>query len=194
MKRAFVIVSLAAMATACFGGEKAIPPKTALFVTNDCGPVSAVGRDFYKFTATDAAKRLKLKGEDAPWRPTCDWKGLGFNVVEVSGPEGVAATPGMTEVTFTRPKYDKDGALVRTSLKTGADPEVRKLCRVVRTGEAWSVESCGPDPKDVNPRQVGPRPEDATPENSRIAPPVDGAAPTARDVGTFQPDPGATRQ
>jgi hypothetical protein len=193
MKRAFVIVGLAAMATGCFGGEKTYPAKTPLFVTNDCGPVSAIGREYYKFTAGDAAKRIKLNGEDAPWRPTCDWKGLGFNVVEVSGPEGAAATPGMSEVSFNRPKYDEKGALVRTALKAGADPEIRKLCRVVRNGEAWAVESCGPDPKDVNPKQVGPRPEDATPESSRIAPPVDGAAPTARDVTTYTPDPGAPR-
>src|SRR5690348_10149805 len=98
MKRALVIVGLAAMASACFGGEKAIPAKTPLFTTNDCGPVSAVGREYYKFTSGDAAKRIKLNGEDAPWRPACDWKGLGFNVVEVSGPEGAAATPGMSEV------------------------------------------------------------------------------------------------
>ncbi|HEV7692392.1 MAG TPA: hypothetical protein VGO52_16260 [Hyphomonadaceae bacterium] len=193
MKRALVIAGLAAMAAGCFGGEKAVPAKTALFVTNDCGPVSAVGHDFYKFDPGAQALRLRLNGEDAPWRPGCDWKGLGFNVVEVSGPEGVAATANLNEVTFSRPKYDDKGALVRTSMKAGADPAVRKLCRVTRTGEKWAVDSCGPDPKDINPPSVGPRPEDATPENSRIAPPIDGAKVTARDVTTYAPDPGATR-
>ena len=194
MKRAIVMVGLAAMASACFGGgEKPIPAKTALFVTNDCSPLSAVGRDFYKFTRDAPPMRLKLNGEDAPWRPRCDWQGLGFNLVEVSGPEGLAATANMNEVTFTRPKYDDKGALIRTTLKSGPDAPVRKLCRVVREGEKWAVESCGPDPKDVNPRAVGPRPEDATPENTRIAPPVDGAAPSARDVTTLTPDPGAPR-
>ena len=191
MKRVVLIVGLATLASACFGGAKTIPAKTPLFVTNDCGPVSAVGHDFYKFTSDAPAMRIRLKGEDAPWRPTCDWKGTGFNLVEVSGPEGMAATSGMNEVTFSRPKYDDKGALVRTSLKAGADQPVRKLCRVVRQADKWTVESCGPDPKDINPPAVGPRPEDATPESTRIAPPVDGAPPTARDVTTYAPDPGA---
>jgi hypothetical protein len=191
MKRAFVLAGLAAMAAGCFGGEKPIPAKTALFVTNDCGPVGAVGKDFYKLDPGGQAMRMKLNGEDAPWRPGCDWKGMGFNVVEVSGPEGMAATANMNEVTFNRPKYDDKGALVRTSLKSGSDAAVRKLCRVVRTADKWSVESCGPDPKDINPPAAGPRPEDATPESTRIAPPTEGGKVSARDVTTYAPDPGA---
>jgi hypothetical protein len=193
MKRALVLAGLAAMAAACASEEKTIPAKTPLFMTNDCSPVGAVGKEFYKLAPDAPAMRIKLNGEDAPWRPGCDWKGMGFNVVEVSGPEGMAATANMGEVTFNRPKYFEDGALVRTSLKSGADPAIRKLCRVVREGEKWVVESCGPDPKDVNPPSVGPRPEDATPENTRIAPPVEGAPVTARDVTTYAPDPGAPR-
>src|SRR5262249_31002312 len=152
-----------------------------------------IGHDFYKLDG-GAQMRLKLNGEDAPWKPGCDWKAMGFNLVEVSGPEGMAATANLSQVTFNRPKYDDKGALVRTSMTSGSDPARGKMCGGVRaSGDKGWVEPCGPDPKDVTPPPVGPRPEDATPENTRIAPPTEGAPVTARDVTTYAPDPGASR-
>ncbi len=194
MKRLALVLGLAVAIAGCVAQEKVIPPKSALFVTNDCPLVGAVGHDYYKLTRDDPPLRLRMNGEDAPWRPGCDWQSLGFNLVEVSGPEGAAATQGMGEITFNRPRYDKDGAEVRTTLKRGPDAPVKALCRLVRTGEAWTVGSCGPDPKDTQPREAAPSPADATPDSTNPIRPAEGRAPTARELTTGAADPGASRQ
>ena len=193
MKPVLPLLCVLAVA-ACNTGEKTVPPTPALFVTNDCALLAAIASARYNLGREDAPMRLRLNGEDAPWRPGCDWQSLGFNLILVSGPEGEAATAGMGEVTFNRPRYDADGALVRTSIAaSGADVE-RALCRVSRNASGWTLDSCGPDPKEVLPPPVAPSPADATPD-ARIQPPVNGAAPrdaTLPDTGPGNapgPDP-----
>jgi hypothetical protein len=185
-----VVLGLGLMASACFGGEKSIPGKEALFVTNDCVPVAAVARDHYKFTATDPALRLKLNGEDLPWKPNCDWRGMGLNVVDASAPN--AADAG-GEVSFNRPLYIEGAAIVRTTLNRGPQQGERLVCRVNRDeSDKWVVDTCGPDPRFYQPRAALPSPADVSPEG-RIGLPADGAPPTARDATTLGADPGAPR-
>lgn len=184
-------VLCAAIVAGC-GSTKETPPREALFVTDDCALIAAVGHERYNFTRDDPPRRLRLNGEDAAWRPGCDWQNLGFNVVEVSGPEGVAATPGMAEVTFNRPRYDTEGALVRTSLAaSGGAAADRVLCRLSHGQAGWTVASCGPDPKDVLPRAAAPSPADQTPDSSRLPTPASRDA-IPRDVTIPDPDPGRT--
>jgi len=189
MKRLVLIVGAAFAAASCLSEEKEIPPKKAAFVTDDCALIAAVARDHYKFTRDEPPRRLWLHGEDLPWRPGCDWQGLGLNLVEVSGPEGVAATAGMAEVSFYRPQYDNTGVMMRTSLERASEASVRELCRLARADDAWSVASCVPDPKVTMPRPPPPSPADATPDSNKIPPPAD-RPPTARDATTYTPDPG----
>ncbi len=48
------------------------------------------------------------------------WIGLHTaDLVEIAGPEGETATAGLNRLTFHRPRYDAEGALVRTAVKTG---------------------------------------------------------------------------
>ncbi len=194
MKRLVLLAGAALAATSCFGGPKEIPPLEAKFVTDDCALIRAIGRDHYKFMRDDPPLRAMMVGEDLVWRPGCDYRSMGFNLTEVTGPEGVAATQGMGEVSFRRPKYDNNGAEMRTSLERAPGTAVRVLCRLTREGNAWSVETCGPDPKETQPRPPAPNPADVTPD-SKIPVPAD-RPPTARDVAIPQPDPGAppTRQ
>ena len=180
----------AALVAGC-GSTKEIPPREALFVTDDCQLIAAIGKERYNFTRDDPPRRLRLNGEDAPWRPGCDWQAMGFNLVEVSGPEGVAATAGMAEVSFNRPRYDVEGALVRTSMAANdAAATERVLCRLNRGQSGWDIASCGPDPKDVLPRAAAPSPADATPDSARL--PVPNRDQIPRDATIPDPDPGST--
>jgi hypothetical protein len=182
---------LSAAVVAGCGSTKEIPPREALFVTDDCQLIAAIGKQRYNFTRDDPPRRLRLNGEDAPWKPSCDWQAMGFNLVEVSGPEGVAATAGMAEVSFNRPRYDVEGAQVRTSLAASGAAADRALCRLSRGQAGWAITSCGPDPKDVLPRAAAPSPADATPDSARApAPNRDQQIP--RDATIPDPNPGST--
>jgi hypothetical protein len=183
-------VLLATTAAGC-GSTKEPPPREAQFVTNDCDLIAVIGKEQYKFTRDDPPRRLRLNGEDAPWKPNCDWQALGFNLVEVSGPEGVAATANMAEVSFNRPRYDAEGALVRTSMAASGAAADRALCRLSRgLSGAWAISSCGVDPKDVLPRAAAPSPADATPDSARLPAPNRDQIP--RDATIPDPDPGST--
>ena len=193
MNRLLVVLCplLSAAVVAGCGSTKEIPPREALFVTDDCQLIAAIGKERYNFTSGDAPRRLRLNGEDAPWKPACDWRGMGFNLVEVSGPEGVAATAGMAEVSFNRPRYDSEGALVRTSMAANGAVAERVLCRLSRAQAGWAIASCGPDPKDVLPRAAAPSPADATPDSARLPAPTNRDQ-IPRDVAIPDPNPGST--
>lgn len=187
MTRLFLAAGLLAIA-GCESAPEAVPPREAAFVTDDCALIGTVGREQYKLSADDPQMSITLKGEDAPWRPGCDWKQYGFNVVEIAGPEGETATAGMSRLTFARPRYDADGALVRTSISTGAET-TNALCRVTRgDGGNWSLASCGPDPRLTQPRAAAPSPADQTPD-ARLPIPLNDVSP--RDAVIPPADPGA---
>jgi hypothetical protein len=189
MKRLGLVAGIALSAAACSGGPTEIPPMEAKFVTNDCDLIGAVLRDQYKLTRTDPQMRAMMVGEDLPWRPGCNYQAMGFNMIEVYGAEGVAATQGMAEVDFHRPKYDTIGAQMRTGITRQPDSTTRVLCRLTRANNAWSVASCGPDPKETQPRPPPPSPADVTPDGKAPAPA--DRPPTARNLTIPQPDPGA---
>ncbi|RYD95793.1 MAG: hypothetical protein EOP61_19085 [Sphingomonadales bacterium] len=189
MKRLFLLVGVLAAAAACESGPEEVAAKEPLFVTDDCALISAIGRERYDLSRDDPPMSVRLNGEDAPWTPGCDWQASGFNLVQVSGPEGEAATPNMSRLTFNRPRYDDKGALVRTSITAG-DQTTAVLCRVVRGGSGWSVDECGADPKLTQPRAVAPTPADQTPDSELVAPSGDRPL-TARDLTTQGSDPGA---
>jgi hypothetical protein len=188
MTRLFLAGTLLALA-ACESAPEEVPPTPAAFVTDDCALIAAIGREQYKLSADDPQMSVTLKGEDAPWRPGCDWRQYGFNLVEVGGPEGERATAGMDRLSFTRPRYDAEGALVRTSVTTG-DQTTSALCRVTRgEGGNWSLSSCGPDPRLTQPRAAAPSPADQTPD-ARLPVPLNSDV-RPRDAVIPDPDPGA---
>lgn len=188
MKRMFLLVGVLAAAAACESAPEEVPPKEALFVTDDCALISAIGRERYDLSRDDPPMSVRLNGEDAPWAPGCDWQASGFNLVQVAGPEGEAATPNMSRLTFNRPRYDDDGALVRTSITTAGETTA-VLCRVKRGGSGWSIDECGPDPKLTQPRAAAPTPADQTPDSELPSPTGDRPL-TARDLTTQGADPG----
>lgn len=185
MKRLVLSVGILALA-ACEGTPEAVPPKDALFVTDDCAVLTAIGREQYKLSADDPQMSIRLNGEDAPWNPSCDWKAVGFNLTQVSGPEGEAATAGMNRIVFHRPRYDTLGVSVRTSLTSGSET-TSALCRVEHGDAGWSLDSCGPDPKLTRPRPAAPSPADQTPD-SRAPVPLTDVSP--RDAIIPSADPG----
>jgi hypothetical protein len=188
MNRLFLAAGLLVLA-GCESAPEAVPPKEAAFVTDDCALITAIGREQFKLSADDPQMTITLNGEDAPWRPGCDWKAAGFNLVEIAGPEGETATAGMDRLTFHRPRYDVEGALVRTAAKTG-DKTTNALCRVTRAeGGNWTLASCGPDPKLTQPRAAAPSPSDQTPDSRPPVPLNSDINPL--DVVSTGRDPGA---
>lgn len=187
MKRLVLSVGVLAIC-ACESAPEDVPARTPLFITDDCALIAAIGRDQYKLSRDDPQMTIRLNGEDAPWTPGCDWSANGFNVIEVRGPEGEAATANLPKLTFSRPRYDELGALVRTSLTQGG-ATTNMLCRVVSAGATWSVESCGPDPKLTQPRPAAPSPADQTPD-SRAPLPTDVPPDALRDSVIPDADPG----
>ena len=188
MKRLFLAAGFLALVGCESDPNVVVPPKEALFVTNDCDVLGALGRDQYKLSPNSGQTTVRLIGEDGPWSPDCDWKAYGFNVTQVSGPEGEAATVGATRVAFHRPRYDTLGASVRTSLTAG-DQTTSTLCRLERGANGWSVDACGADPKLTKPRAAAPSPADQTPEGPAIKPANPDVKP--RDAVIPQTDPGA---
>lgn len=188
MKRLFLAAGLLALVGCESDPDVVVPPKEALFVTNDCDVLGALGRDQYKLTPSSGATTVRLDGEDGPWSPNCDWKAYGMNVTVVSGPEGEAATAGATRVAFHRPRYDTLGASVRTSLTAGSET-TSALCRLARSDAGWALDMCGPDPKLTQPRAAAPNPADQTPEGPTIKPANPDVKP--RDAVIPQTDPGA---
>lgn len=190
MKRLLLLAGFL-LAAGCESAPEEVPAKEPIFVTDDCALIAALGRERYDLSRDDPPMSVRLNGEDAPWSPGCDWQANGFNLVQVSGPEGEAATAGMNRLTFNRPKYDAKGALIRTSI-TANGQTTAVLCRVVHGGSgAWSVDNCGPDPKLTQPREAAPSPADQTPDG-RIIPPSSDRPVTARDLTIPQADPGAS--
>lgn len=189
MKKLVLAAGFLAMA-GCESAPEEIPPKSPLFVTDDCALLHVIGRDQYKLSADDPRMSVRLNGEDAPWRPGCDWRSFGFNLIEIAGPEGEAATAGMDRLSFNRPRYDAEGALVRTSVTQGG-VTTNAVCRVMRGEAGWSLASCGPDPKLTQPRPATPSPADQTPDGRPPAP-LTGVSP--RDVVIPDADPGERPQ
>ena len=120
MKRILLLAGFI-FAAGCESAPENIPGKEPLFVTDDCALIGAIGRERYDLSRDDPPMTIRLNGEDAPWTPSCDWQTVGFNLVEVRGPEGEAATPNMSRLTFNRPRYDDKGALIRTSLTANGE-------------------------------------------------------------------------
>jgi len=183
MKRMFLLAGVLAMAAACESAPEEVAAKEPFFVTDDCALISAIGRERYDLSRDDPPASVRLNGEDAPWAPGCDWQASGFNLVQVSGPEGEAATPNMSRITFNRPRYDENGALVRTSITPNGGDTTAVLCRVKRGASGWSIDECGPDPKLTQPRAVAPTPADQTPDTTLTTPGGDRPL-TARDLST----------
>jgi hypothetical protein len=189
MKRLFLLVGVLAATAACESGPEEVAAKEPIFVTDDCALISAIGRERYDLSRDDPPMSIRLNGEDAPWQPSCDWQASGFNLVQIAGPEGEAATANMNRLTFNRPRYDENGALVRTSI-TAAGQTTAVLCRVVHGGSGWTVGECGPDPKLTQPRAAAPTPADQTPDSELPSPNGDRPL-TARDLTTQGADPGS---
>jgi hypothetical protein len=186
--RSLVLCVFALALAGCESASEDIPGKTPLFVTDDCELLFAIGRDQHRLRSTDAPVSVRLNGEDAPWDPACNWAAAGFNAIEVRGPEGEAATRNLDRVSFNRPRYDSEGALVRTAtIRSGEISGV--LCRVSRKGESWTLDACSPDPKLTEARPPAPNPSDQTPDLAPAALP-DGATPPLRGRIPLERDPG----
>lgn len=127
-------------------GQPPFPPPTRVepgFSSNDCAVLSAVIRQHYTFKPDGKPIWLTLDGAESGsrWQTECDWKRLG-NIVYDAGPTPPPELMKLPHLSFQPPRYDAEGALVRTSFTVEPLAGAGYECRV-RSGVAgWSVSAC----------------------------------------------------
>ncbi len=138
MKPLFVAAAFAVSACA---GAPSVPAQTA---GNDCAVIAAVAREHYQFNTTDRLPPpLWLDGEGSEWRPDCDWSRFGLSFPQTHDPDAERARGERVQwVSFKRPRYDDEGALIEAGILHGPLAGMGVECRV-RSGVAgWTVSEC----------------------------------------------------
>lgn len=157
MGRANILLAASAVMLVCACGTSkpaaSDPPSPGVSRAangNDCAVMAAVARQHYGATRDDPPVRVTLDGDSAGerWLAACDWTALGVNYVLDEGPTTPPELLRMAHVSFHKPKYDGQGALVRTQIsppeRTPSPADPRFTCRV-RSGVAgWTASDCKP--------------------------------------------------
>jgi hypothetical protein len=155
-KASFILATSALMlACACMASkpETGAAPSQAVSLAangNDCAVMGAIARAHYGATRDDPPVRVTLDGESAGerWMAHCDWHALGVNYVLDEGPTTPPEMMRMAHVSFHKPKYDKEGALVRTSISPPGQPpspaDPHMICRARSGFAGWTGADCKP--------------------------------------------------
>ena len=144
--RAFVFTAsaLALAVAACASGPAGPGGSPMADTGNDCAVIAAVAREHYRFNGADnVPPPLWLDGEGSGWAPRCDWARYGLSFPRTYDP---GATPGPGQriqwVSFKRPRYDSQGAMIEASIMHGPLAGMGVDCRI-RSGIAgWTVGEC----------------------------------------------------
>ncbi|MEP7210592.1 MAG: hypothetical protein ABI740_07120 [Alphaproteobacteria bacterium] len=157
MRKANILLAASALMLVCacatskpVAGAPPAPSVSMAANGNDCAVLGAVARGHYGATRDDPPVRVTLDGESAGerWMADCDWNALGVNYVLDEGPTTPPEMMSMAHVSLHKPKYDKEGALVRTSISppgqapSPADPH--NVCRVRSGFAGWTAADCKP--------------------------------------------------
>lgn len=110
---------------------------------NDCAVIAAVAKEHYGFNAENPPPPLWLDAEGANWAPRCDWSRYGISFPRIHDPSQTGE-PGrrVQWVSFKRPRYDGQGALVETGILHGPLNGRGGTCRVRSGFAGWTVASC----------------------------------------------------
>ena len=143
-----LVMRLSPLALAALVSSCATPPQSEGQTANgdDCAVIAAVAREHYRFGPDNVAPPLWLDGEDTNWTPDCDWSRYGVDFPETYGsaadrPQD-GGRPRIQWVSFKRPRYDGDGAVIEAGIMQGPLAGIGVECRV-RSGVAgWTVSEC----------------------------------------------------
>lgn len=111
---------------------------------NDCAVIAAVAKEHYRFNTTDnLPPPLWLDAEGSDWAPRCDWSQYGLSFPSTFSPDR-PQRPGdrVQWVSFKRPTYSGEGALVETGVLHGPLNGRGGTCRVISGFAGWTVVSC----------------------------------------------------
>lgn len=108
---------------------------------DDCAVIAAVAREHYRFNQTDnVAPPLWLDGEETGWAPRCDWARHGVSFPRVFDPDAPQAEGETVQwVSFKRPRYDGQGAVIESGILHGPLHGYGVECRVRSGFAGWTV-------------------------------------------------------
>lgn len=105
---------------------------------NDCAVIAAVAREHFRFGPDNPPPPVRFMGGYAP---RCDWSryGLVFTPYDRDAPE---SNGGRRWVSFERPRYDGQGALIKVGVMHGPLAGQGSECRVRSGFAGWTVSEC----------------------------------------------------
>ena len=111
------------------------PPPTAQG-GDDCAVIAAVAKEHFQFGPDRPAPPVRFSGGYAP---RCDWSrhGLAFTPWDRSGPDA-----GRRWVSFGKPRYDGEGAVIRVGIMHGPLAGQGSECRLRSGFAGWTVGEC----------------------------------------------------
>lgn len=143
--RSIVLIAVAAMTlTACGTTANPGPGTPVADNGNDCAVIAAVAKEHYRFDTTDRLPPpLWLDGEGSGWAPRCDWSRYGLSFPRTYVP-GTPSQPGVPTqwVSFKRPRYDGQGALIESGIMHGPLAGMGIECRVRSGFAGWTATEC----------------------------------------------------
>lgn len=107
---------------------------------DDCAVIAAVATEHYGFNSTD---RLPPPVKfDPGFDPQCDWSDIGL--VFVPYDEQASGDPRERQkwVSFGRPRYDENGASIRSGIMHGPLAGMGVRCRMILGFAGWTVGEC----------------------------------------------------
>ena len=141
MRPVLVLTASTALLTACAGPMEPTPDGPVVVdMNNDCAVIAAVAKDHYRFNAADNRPPPIRFGGD--YAPRCDWSrhGLAF---EAYDPDATGDPRQRVRwVSFDRPVYDSEGALVKTGIMHGPLAGMGYECRVHSGFNGWTASEC----------------------------------------------------
>lgn len=106
---------------------------------DDCAVIAAVAKEHYGF---GPEKTLPLMRFEGGYRPSCDWGRQGL-ILPIYDPELPDHAPDPDRwVSFQKPTYDGQGALIETSAMWGPWAGEGVRCRLRSGFAGWTVERC----------------------------------------------------
>lgn len=104
---------------------------------DDCAVIAAVAKEHFRFGPDNPPPPIRF---EAGYAPRCDWSrhGLAFTPWD-SAATGPAATRW---VSFGRPRYDSQGAVIEVGIMHGPLAGQGSECRMRSGFAGWTVDQC----------------------------------------------------
>jgi len=135
------ILTLPLAVTACATATAPSPDAPpAVVIGEDCAVIAAVARDHYRFNTTDnRPPPIRFEGD---YRPQCDWSRYGLTFQPYDPDASGDPRERVRWVSFARPVYDGNGAVVATGIMHGPLAGMGYECRVHSGFNGWTAGEC----------------------------------------------------